>query len=251
MGPKVKTNAGGQHAQSKSVTAGITPTSDVSMTSSLTSIASSIGSQPASQPAPTIAAPPTYYIQHTPTSIHAAKLDTWSFEKIAYVIHHETGPQSTPRCHEDQQLLEDITNTKEAWDTLHECHKKVGPITQILLIQEAQVTSLLSSSSKDHLFTSSNIRARLNTEQQLLDNEKACSADIVLAASARPKHGNYSHGGEKTCSLCVKRGHTIEGCWQPRGEMAGQHDEVLTKIHVDKLAKQGKTNKYSRTMTSL
>ncbi|KAF8836923.1 hypothetical protein BDN67DRAFT_1014283 [Paxillus ammoniavirescens] len=38
--------------------------------------------------------------------------------------------------HEDQQLLEDVTNVKEAWDTLHEHHKKVGPIAQILLIQE-------------------------------------------------------------------------------------------------------------------
>ncbi|KIK82426.1 hypothetical protein PAXRUDRAFT_804641 [Paxillus rubicundulus Ve08.2h10] len=78
MGPKVEMNAGGQHARSKTVTAGITTTSDVSTTSSLTSITSSI----ASQLTPTIAVPPTHYIQHAPISIHVAKLDTWSFEKI-------------------------------------------------------------------------------------------------------------------------------------------------------------------------
>ncbi|KIJ14119.1 hypothetical protein PAXINDRAFT_13033 [Paxillus involutus ATCC 200175] len=80
MGPKAETTTGSQHAQSKTVTAGITPASDVSTTSSLTSIASSIGPQ---STAPTLAAPPTYYIQHVPISIHAAKLDTQSFEKIA------------------------------------------------------------------------------------------------------------------------------------------------------------------------
>ncbi|KAF8835000.1 hypothetical protein BDN67DRAFT_984921 [Paxillus ammoniavirescens] len=297
MGPKVKTNAGGQHAQSKTVTAGITPTSDISMTSSLTSITSSIASQPASQLAPTIAVPPTYYIQHTHISIHAAKLDTWSFEKIAeldrgknnwsdwsfamklvlnqhlvsgYLLGTIKAPDAvlepsmfnnwmlnniaivSALCshvsHEDQWLLKDVTNAKEAWDTLHEHHKKVGPIAQILLIQEdwnphqgsfplhchaqcpvrqtycsavqTQAASLLSSSSKDRLFTSTNIHACLNTEQQLLDNEKAHSADITLATSTCPKHGNYSHSREKMCSLCAKCGHTVEGCWQPRGGMA-------------------------------
>ncbi|KAF8833217.1 hypothetical protein BDN67DRAFT_917425, partial [Paxillus ammoniavirescens] len=123
--------------------------------------------------------------------------------------------------HKDQRLLEDITNAKQAWDTLRERHEKVGPIAQILLIQEVfakcysrgqqfsltsselsklvrhiyrigipteevflsiamlnalsgelsavqtQVASLLSSSSKDRPFTSADIRARLDTEQQL------------------------------------------------------------------------------------
>ncbi|KAF8833749.1 hypothetical protein BDN67DRAFT_916327, partial [Paxillus ammoniavirescens] len=38
--------------------------------------------------------------------------------------------------HEDQCLLKDVTNAKQAWDTLRERHEKVGPIAQILLIQE-------------------------------------------------------------------------------------------------------------------
>ncbi|KAF8832953.1 hypothetical protein BDN67DRAFT_1018152 [Paxillus ammoniavirescens] len=76
---------------------------------------------------------------------------------------------------------------------------------------QTQVASLLSSSSKDRPFTSADICARLNTEQQLLDNEKARSADITLAASTHPKYGGHSHGGEKMCLLCVKRGHTVEG----------------------------------------
>ncbi|KIJ14070.1 hypothetical protein PAXINDRAFT_156290 [Paxillus involutus ATCC 200175] len=198
--------------------------------------------------------------------------------------------------HEDQRLLEDITNAKEAWDTLRERHEKVGPIAQILLIQEVfakryshgqrfsltsselselvrriyrigipteevllsiamlnalsgelstvqtQVASLLSSSSKDRPFTSADIHARLDTEQQLLDNEKARSADIALAASTRPKQGGHFHGNEKTCSLCAKRGHTVDGCWQAGGGMAGRRDEVLARIRAEKLSKQGKAS---------
>ncbi|KAF8838806.1 hypothetical protein BDN67DRAFT_982250 [Paxillus ammoniavirescens] len=283
MGPKAETTSGGQHVRSKTITAGITPASDVSTTSSLSSIASSIGPQPM---APTLAVPPTYYIQHAPISIHAAKLNTWSFEKIAELDHGKNnwsdwsfamklalnqhlisgyliGTIKAPDTvlepgmfnnwtlnniaivsalcsrvsHEDQQLLEDVTNVKQAWDTLRERHEKVGPIAQILLIQEVfvkcysrgqrfsltsrlesplkrfylsiamlnalsgelsavqtQVVSLLSSSSKDRPFTSADIRACLDTEQQLLDNEKACSADIALAASTHPKYGGHSHG---------------------------------------------------------
>ncbi|KAF8834968.1 hypothetical protein BDN67DRAFT_1015985 [Paxillus ammoniavirescens] len=145
-------------------------------------LAISIGPQPT---APTLVVPPTYYIQHTPISIHAAKLDTRSFEKIAeldcgknnwsdwsfamklalnqhlvggYLIGTIKAPEAVLEpgafnnwtlnniaivlalcsrvSHEDQRLLEDITNAKQAWDTLHERHEKVGPIAQILLIQE-------------------------------------------------------------------------------------------------------------------
>ncbi|KIJ14118.1 hypothetical protein PAXINDRAFT_156247 [Paxillus involutus ATCC 200175] len=107
---------------------------------------------------------------------------------------------------------------------------------------QTQVVSLLSSSSKDRPFTSADIRACLDTEQQLLDNKKARSADIALTASTCPKYGGHSHGGEKTCSLCAKCGHTVEGCWQPGGGMAGRRDEVLAKIRTDKLSRQGKAN---------
>ncbi|KIK75133.1 hypothetical protein PAXRUDRAFT_153437, partial [Paxillus rubicundulus Ve08.2h10] len=116
---------------------------------------------------------------------------------------------------------------------------------------QTQVASLLSLSSKDRPFTSADIRARLDTEQQLLDNEKACSADIALAVSTRPKYGGHSHGGEKTCSLCTKRGHNVEGCWQPSGGMAGRRDEVLAKIRADKLSKQGKANSQPSSGTNM
>ncbi|KIK96725.1 hypothetical protein PAXRUDRAFT_10642 [Paxillus rubicundulus Ve08.2h10] len=129
--------------------------------------------------------PPDYYIQHAPISVHMAKLNTHSFEKIETLDHGKNnwsnwsfaiklvlnqhliggylmGAIAAPDpllepgafnnwtlnnitiisalcsciAHEDQHLLKDITNAADAWDTLHQCHKKVGPIAQILLIQE-------------------------------------------------------------------------------------------------------------------
>ncbi|KIK75697.1 hypothetical protein PAXRUDRAFT_72460, partial [Paxillus rubicundulus Ve08.2h10] len=44
---------------------------------------------------------------------------------------------------------------------------------------------------------------------------------------------------EKTCTLCRKRDHTIEGCWQPGGGMAGHREEVLMKICTNKLTHRG------------
>ncbi|KIJ06694.1 hypothetical protein PAXINDRAFT_91623, partial [Paxillus involutus ATCC 200175] len=335
MGPKVETksegNAGGNHTRSRTVTGTVTPASTSAVITPITT------PTPA---APITASQPAYYIQHAPISVHTAKLDTRSFEKIqeldrgknnwsdwSFAIklvlnQHLVGgyltgavlapnPLTEPGAynnwtlnniavvsalcsrvsHEDQRLLEDVTDAKQAWGILRERHEKVGPIAQILLIQEVfakrytrgqrfsltsselsdlvrriyrigipteevflsiamlnalsgelntvqtQVASLLSSSTKDRPFTSADIRARLDTEQQLLDNEKARSADIALAVTH--KHGNHNRGTEKTCSLCGKRGHTVDGCWQPGGGMAGRRDEVLAKIRADKLTRKG------------
>ncbi|KAF9218696.1 hypothetical protein BS17DRAFT_770553 [Gyrodon lividus] len=283
MAPKVKTKPDGDvgtaHTHSPMVTSGITPS-------------------PATVPA--APAVPAYYIQHTPISIPAAKLDTRSFEVLdhsknnwsnwsfsmklvlnqhivgGYLLGVVTAPDPllepgvfnnwmlntiaiiSALCshvtHEDQHLLEDITNAKAAWDALHEHHEKVGPIAQILLIQEVfvkrysrgqrfsltssklselvrhiyhisipteevflsfamlnalsgklstvqtQIASLLSLSSKDRPFTSADIRTRLDTEQQLLDNEKARSMDLVLVAtSSCPKH----HGSARVILWCA------------------------------------------------
>ncbi|KIK76752.1 hypothetical protein PAXRUDRAFT_168867, partial [Paxillus rubicundulus Ve08.2h10] len=106
---------------------------------------------------------------------------------------------------------------------------------------QTQVASLLSSSSKDRPFTSADIHACLDTEQQLLDNEKAWSIDVALAASTTcMKHRNYSHGNEKVCLLCTKHGHTINGCWQPGGGMAGRCDKALARIHAEKTSRENK-----------
>ncbi|KIK90700.1 hypothetical protein PAXRUDRAFT_151351, partial [Paxillus rubicundulus Ve08.2h10] len=67
------------HTHSKTVTRGITPTNNTSTVSSLKP-QSAIQLQP--EPALMTAIPPTYYIQHAPISINAAKLNTRSFEKI-------------------------------------------------------------------------------------------------------------------------------------------------------------------------
>ncbi|KIK75749.1 hypothetical protein PAXRUDRAFT_18731 [Paxillus rubicundulus Ve08.2h10] len=171
--------------------------------------------------------------------------------------------------HEDQHLLEDVTDAKQAWGILCERHEKrfsltsselsdlvrriyrIGIPTEEVFLSiamlnalsgelntvQTQVASLLSSSTKNHPFTSADIRTRLDTKQQLLDNEKARSADIVLAVTH--KHGNHKRGTEKTCSLCGKHGHTVDGCWQPGGGMAGCREEVLTKICADKLTCKG------------
>ncbi|KAF8836747.1 hypothetical protein BDN67DRAFT_884512, partial [Paxillus ammoniavirescens] len=142
--------------------------------------------------------------------------NNWTLNNIAVV-----SALCSQVSHEDQRHLEDVTDAKQAWGILHEHHEKVGPIAQILLIQEVptkrytcgqhfsltsselsdlvhhiyrigiptkevflsitmlnalsgelntvqtQVASLLSSSTKDRPFTSANIRAQLDTEQQL------------------------------------------------------------------------------------
>ncbi|KIK76492.1 hypothetical protein PAXRUDRAFT_169783, partial [Paxillus rubicundulus Ve08.2h10] len=87
---------------------------------------------------------------------------------------------------------------------------------------QTQVTSLLSSSMTEHPFTSVDICARLNTERQLFDNEKARSTDLALAAATK-----FSGRGPspKVCSLCGKNGHTVEACWQLGGGMAGCREE--------------------------
>ncbi|KIK96797.1 hypothetical protein PAXRUDRAFT_137653 [Paxillus rubicundulus Ve08.2h10] len=81
---------------------------------------------------------------------------------------------------------------------------------------QTQVASLLCLSSKDCPFTSADICACLDTEQQLPDNEKAQASYVALMAT--PAHPKYNHPhSEKTCMLCRKQGHTVEGCWQPGG----------------------------------
>ncbi|KIK72426.1 hypothetical protein PAXRUDRAFT_57660, partial [Paxillus rubicundulus Ve08.2h10] len=77
MGPKVETksegNAGGTHTRSRTVTGTVTPASTSAVITPITT------PTPA---APITASQPAYYIQHAPISVHTAKLDTRSFEKI-------------------------------------------------------------------------------------------------------------------------------------------------------------------------
>ncbi|KIK77894.1 hypothetical protein PAXRUDRAFT_17203 [Paxillus rubicundulus Ve08.2h10] len=63
---------------------------------------------------------------------------------------------------------------------------------------QTQVASLLSSSTSMHPFMSADIHTRLDTEQQLLDNEKARSTDLALAATTK---FNSRGPSLKTCSL--------------------------------------------------
>ncbi|KIK75242.1 hypothetical protein PAXRUDRAFT_19167 [Paxillus rubicundulus Ve08.2h10] len=320
MGPKNENKPegdaqGGRHIRSRTVTTG---TTHVTPPGPATPGAAPVMPVTPSGPQAHAGTTPTYYIQHAPISIQAAKLDTRTFKKIepldrgknnwpdwSFAIklalnQHLVGgyltgnvaapdPLTEPGAHnnwslnnsaivsalcshvshKDQCLLEDVTNATMAWNTLHERHEKIGPIAQILLIQElselvchiyriripteevflsiamlnalsgelnavqTQVVSLLSSSTPTRPFTSADIRARLNTEQQLLDNEKAHSTDLALAAATK---FNSRGTSPKTCSLCGKQGHAIEGCWQPGGGMAGRREEVLAKIRADKAA---------------
>ncbi|KIK93332.1 hypothetical protein PAXRUDRAFT_12723 [Paxillus rubicundulus Ve08.2h10] len=192
-----------------------------------------------------------------PISIHAAKLDTQSFEKIAELDRRKNNWSDwsfAMKLALNQHLVGGyLLGTIKAPDTVLEpsmfnnwmlnnitivsalCSRvshedQIGIPTEEVFLSiamlnalsgkvsavQTQVASLLSLSSKDRPFTSANIRAQLDTEQQLLDNEKAHSADITLAASMRPKYGSHSHGG--------------------------RHDEVLAKIRTDKMSNQGKAN---------
>ncbi|KIK72217.1 hypothetical protein PAXRUDRAFT_22253 [Paxillus rubicundulus Ve08.2h10] len=57
--------------------------------------------------------------------------NNWTLNNIAIV-----SALCSRVTHEDQCLLEDVTNAKNTWDTLCQHHEKVGPIAQIILIQE-------------------------------------------------------------------------------------------------------------------
>ncbi|KIJ12017.1 hypothetical protein PAXINDRAFT_15194 [Paxillus involutus ATCC 200175] len=138
--------------------------------------------------------------------------------------------------HEDRHLLEDVTNAKEAWNTLRERHKKVGPIAQILLIQE--VFAKCYSQGQHFSLASSELselvcriyRIGIPTEEVFLS---IAMLNALSASTTHTKHGNYSHGNEKA-----------------GGGMAGRRDEVLARIRAEKLSRQNKANSQPSSGTS-
>ncbi|KAH7918046.1 hypothetical protein BV22DRAFT_1025252, partial [Leucogyrophana mollusca] len=140
----------------------------------------------------------------------------WDMNNVAVV-----GAMKLRATIEEQKVLAGVINARKAWVTLRDRHVKVGPIAQILMIQEAfdtvytkaerfadtsarledlvqriyvigiptedvflsitmlhalsgdlsnvrdHVANLLTASTAAHPFTSSDIRLRLDTEQQI------------------------------------------------------------------------------------
>ncbi|KAG1813582.1 uncharacterized protein BJ212DRAFT_1300976 [Suillus subaureus] len=153
---------------------------------------------------------------------------------------------------EEQEFLCGYTNAHLAWDALKSCHEKVGPIAQILLIQQAlvinipkeedfltimmlnamaedlphiqnHITDALTTSTITNPYGPSHIHSRLDVEQQLLDTAKSKSGDVALAATSK----GGSHYEHSSCGTCGNSSHSMRDCFSKGGAMKGKQEEVL------------------------
>jgi hypothetical protein len=223
-------------------------------------------------------------------SANPSSTANWDLNNLCIIaaLHTHSSP-------EEQKFLHTYSNTYLAWDGLKSRHEKVGPITQILLIQQAlavcyhqfdclsttstqlgelvwriyairlpkesdfltimmlnamsddlphvrnHITDALSASSSTNVYGPSNIRARLDVKQQLIDTEKLKgSGDITMVATR--KGGQQPQANQsKTCSKCGRAGHSFccthcnswghyaQDCFAKGGAMEGKRDEVLAR----------------------
>jgi hypothetical protein len=180
---------------------------------------------------------------------------------------------------EENDFLRNYTNAYLAWDALKSRHEQVGPIAQILLIQQAlavryrrserlsttstqlgeivrriyaigipkeedfltimmlnamaedlphvrnHIADALATSTSTKSYGPSNIRSRLDVEQQLIDTEKSKSGDIVMAATG--KGNGAQHRDRVSCGTCGNSSHPTKDCFAKGGAMEGKRDEVL------------------------
>jgi hypothetical protein len=195
---------------------------------------------------------------------------------------------------EEQEFLCPFTNAFLAWNALKARHEKVGPIVQILLIQQAlavhycrtdrlsvtstqlsdvvkriyaiglpkeddfltimmlnammddlphicnHIADALATSTSTSPYGPTNIRSRLDVEQQLLDSEKLKnSSEVAMVASgkgnrrdARPgkvcSECNMA-GHSSCCKTCSSWGHVTKECFARGGAMEGKRDKVLVR----------------------
>ncbi|KZT20698.1 hypothetical protein NEOLEDRAFT_1075039 [Neolentinus lepideus HHB14362 ss-1] len=110
------------------------------------------------------------------------------------------------------------------------------------------LATVLSSSSKDRPLTPAIIRARLDTEQQILDCQKKLDTDKVAGSSLQPVEVLAAQSGT-WCTHCKLKNHLIATCWAPSGPMEGKKDEVLTAKRA-KRAAHGKGSSLSSSAPS-
>jgi len=101
------------------------------------------------------------------------------------------------------------------------------------------IVSGLSSSSADRAYTSADIIARLDYEQQA--HSMSTAKTVLVPAEAHIAHGSSSSDVKQTiCSNCKKPCHTSEFCIQPGGGMAGK---TIAEAQQARDAKRGKKSK--------
>ncbi|KIK33604.1 hypothetical protein CY34DRAFT_27017 [Suillus luteus UH-Slu-Lm8-n1] len=228
---------------------------------------------------------------------------TWDLNNLCIVA-----ALSTQSSTEDQDFLLPFTDAHAAWTALKSRHEQVGPIAQILLIQQAfairyrrserfaltstQLTDLarriyaigipkeedfltilmLNAMSEDlphvrnHVadaivistpsapYGPTNIRTRLELEQQLVDNDKGKGGDVAMVASnkGKPQRGRppCPDCGQTThtncCSTCGGWWHSTKDCYGKGGAMEGKKDDIIAKRRA---ARAGGGNNNSNTTT--
>ncbi|KAG2737898.1 hypothetical protein P692DRAFT_20760463, partial [Suillus brevipes Sb2] len=232
---------------------------------------------------------------------------TWDLNNLCIVA-----ALSTRSCTEDQDFLLPFTDAHAAWTALKSRHEQVGPIAQILLIQQAfalryrrserfaltstQLTDLarriyaigipkeedfltilmLNAMSEDlphvrnHVadaivistpsapYGPTNIRTRLELEQQLVDNDKGKGAgDVAMIAANKgkssrgrppcPDCGQTTH--TNCCSTCGGWWHSTKDCYGKGGAMEGKKDDIIAKRRAAR-AGGGNTTSTSATKSS-
>ncbi|KAG2740703.1 hypothetical protein P692DRAFT_20752727 [Suillus brevipes Sb2] len=214
---------------------------------------------------------------------------TWDLNNLCVIAALRTRSSS-----EEQEFLRPFTNAFSAWTALKARHEKVGPIAQILLIQQAlavhyrrterlsvtstqlsdvvrriyairlpkeddfltimmlnamtddlphvrnHIADALATSTSTSPYGHTNIRSRLDVEQQLLDSEKLkSSSEVAMVASGKGNRRN-AHPGKvcsecntvghsSCCKTCSSWGHVAKECFARGGAMEGKRDEVLAR----------------------
>jgi len=109
------------------------------------------------------------------------------------------------------------------------------------------IVSGLSSSTQDRAYTSADIVARLDYEQQA--RSMAIARTVPIPAEAHSAHGSSCSSDSKhsICSNCKKPRHTAEFCIQPGGGMASK---TIAEAQQACDAKRGKKGKDKSRVTS-
>ena len=101
------------------------------------------------------------------------------------------------------------------------------------------IVSGLSSSTEDCTYTSAEIIAHLDYEQQA--RSMATARTVLVPAEAHMAHGSSSSDSKQSiCSNCKKPRHTSEFCVQPGGSMAGKSVAEAQQARDAKRSKKSK-----------
>ncbi|KIK32504.1 hypothetical protein CY34DRAFT_101373, partial [Suillus luteus UH-Slu-Lm8-n1] len=233
---------------------------------------------------------------------------TWDLNNLCVIAALRTHSSS-----EEQEFLRPFTNAFLAWTALKARHEKVGPIAQILLIQQAlavryrradrlsvtstqlsdvvrriyaiglpkeddfltimmlnamtddlphvrnHIADALATSTSTSAYGPSNIRSRLDVEQQLIDSEKLKASDVAMVASAKGNRRDARPGKvcsecnvaghSSCCTTCGNWGHLAKDCFGKGGAMEGKRDEVIARKRTARDAAAAKGGSYAKPAT--